>query len=316
MDFGKIISTGFGQAWKYKSLWILGFLLSLGEGGGNYNYNFGQNENIQIPDWLGIENIREFDFLRFITDHALLIAMIILGLFLLFVIFFILSRIACGALIDAGGKFKRDEAYTLGSSFRIGVSRFWSLLGIALLNIIVVVGLVLFLVLLGMIAFYIHIAIGIMSLLVLIPILIIGIFIMTATVAMAERYIVLEKRPVFDAIVDGWNLWTSSKGNTVLYALIYIALAIGLMIGIGFILLAIALPFIALGIVNLFLALLLGIPVALLLLLVFEGFSGSAMHLMTTEFYFQLREKTDIPKGAVQAPDQDGYQPPTATGEI
>jgi len=109
-----------------------------------------------------------------------------------------------------------------------------------------------------------------------------------ATSAMAERYIVLKNRPVFDSIADGFTLWTSNLGPTVLYSLIYLGISIGVGLGTLVIFMFVAMPFIAIGFVNLLLALMLGIPVALLVLLVINGFTGSAMHLMTTEFYFQL----------------------------
>jgi hypothetical protein len=59
------------------------------------------------------------------------------------------------------------------------------------------------------------------------------------------------------------------------------------------VILFVAMPFIGIAFVNWLVAIVLGIPVILLVLLVVQGFSGSAMHLMTTEFYFQISARSE-----------------------
>jgi hypothetical protein len=164
-------------------------------------------------------------------------------------------------------------------------------------------------ILIGVAAFVIHVALGILSLLILIPLLIVIIFMTTITVAMAQRYIVIENRPVFDAIADGYNLWKAHLGPSIVYSLIYLGLSIAVGLGTLVILLFTVMPFIAVGFVHVLMAVLVGIPVVLLILLVVEGFSGSAMNLMTTEFYFQLIEMSKPPMVQPAGPG-NGYSPP------
>jgi hypothetical protein len=282
MDYSRIISFGFSRAWKHKSLWILGFFISGGGGGGNI-FNIGSKSDSGDFGDIYVPGIVER-----ILENPLIILALVAAVLAVIIIFIILGTISIGGLIEAARRFKQNEVYRLGEVFKVGVSYFWRLLGITILVLVVMAAFILMLILFGVAAFMAHLAVGLLSLIILIPVLIIGAFLVIVTSAMAERIIVLKNRPVLDSIADGFTLWTSNLGPTVLYSLIYLGISIGVGLGTLVIFMFVAMPFIAIGFVNLLLALLLGIPVALLVLLVINGFTGSAMHLMTTEFYFQL----------------------------
>jgi hypothetical protein len=197
----------------------------------------------------------------------------------------------------------------LGLVFRVGVSFFWPVLAIGLLMFVVVAAFIIVLVLFGVVAFLIHWGVGVLALLILIPTAIIGIFVAAITTAMGERFIVIERKGVFDSIGDGFNLWRSNLGSSIIYSLLYVAIAIGLVIAVFVLMMFILMPFIAIGFMNLLLALITGIPLVLLVLIVVEGFTNSAMHLMTTEFYYQLMgQSQDVP---VQSPDFPDQPKPT-----
>lgn len=303
MQYGKIVSTGWSQAWKHKTLWIFGFLISGGGGGniGNFSDKF---------DKFGLRRGDLYEIKNFIAEHLYIIALLALVALVAFIIWIILSTISTGGLIDAARQMKRGEPYSFGNAFKTGLAYFWRILGIGLLTFIVIAAFIIFLVLLGVAAFVIHVALGIMSLLILIPILLLGIFVTSITVAMAERFIVIEDRPVFDSISDGYNLWRTNLGTSIVYSLMYVGIGIAVGLATLVIMLFTVIPFVAIGFVNLWMGILIGVPVVLLILLVVDGFSGSAMHLMSTEFYFQLREEGQAVAVQPAVPGSDFTPPP------
>lgn len=302
MDYGKIVSTGWKQAWKYKTLWIFGFFIS----GGGFGFigNTGDKFKIKKPLNLDLPEIENL-----VIGHIGLILFLAAVALLAFLIWVVFSTISVGGLIDAAGQLKRGEPYSFGRAFKIGAHYFWQIFGIGILSFIVGMAFVILLVLFGVIAFAIAAVLGILSLLILIPLMIIGIFILIITLSMAQRYIILEDRKVFDAITDGFNLWKSHLGPSLLYTLIYIGISIGVAMGTFIVVVFAVMPFIAVAFVNLIIAIIIGVPVVLLILLVVDGLTGSAMHLMSTEFYFQLLEEG---KPAVVPPMPDaGTAPPS-----
>ena len=144
---------------------------------------------------------------------------------------------------------------------------------------------------------------------ILIPLFIVGLFIAIVTIAMAQRIVVLENSGVIDSIGEGYSLWTKQLGSSIVFTLIYLGISIAIMLATVLIFIFVAMPFVAIAFVHLILALAIGIPVALLIILLITGFTGSATHLMTTEFYFQLRDIARPPATGSIGPDQ-GYSPP------
>jgi hypothetical protein len=302
MDYGKIVSTGWKQAWQHKSLWIFGFFIS----GSSVGYMGNVKDHIKVDYPLDLNLPQVGNLLAGHVGLILFLAAVALLAFLIWVVF---STISVGGLIDAAGQLKRGETYTFGRAFKIGAHYFWRIFGIGVLAFIVGFAFVIMLIIVGYIAFRIATALGFLSLLILTPLLIIGIFILIITLSMAHRYIVLQDRNVFDAIADGFNLWKSHLGPSLLYTLMYIAIGIGIMMGTFIVIAFAVMPFIGLAFVNLVLAIVIGVPVVLLILLIVDGLTGSAMHLMSTEFYFQLLEEGK-PVEVPPAPDAGTAPPP------
>ncbi len=302
MDYGKIVSTGWKQAWRYKTLWIFGFFIS--GGGFGFMGDIGNKFKIERPFNLNLPDVENL-----LVGHLALILLLIAAGLLALLVWIVLSTISVGGLIDAAGQLKRGEIYSFGRAFKIGAHYFWRIFGIGILTFIVGFAFVIMLIIFGVIAFKIATALGVLSLLVLIPILIIAIFLLSITLSMAHRYIILEDRKVFDAIGDGFTLWKSHLGPSLLYTLIYIAISIGVAMGTFIVFVFAVMPFIAVAFVNLIVAIILGVPVVLLILLVVDGLTGSAMHLMSTEFYFQLLEEGK-PAAAPPMTDAGTVPPP------
>jgi len=302
MQYGKIVSTGFSQAWKYKTLWIFGFFIS--GGGAGYLGDIGDKIKVDAPINLNLPWLQ-----RALVDNIGLVLLAAVLILLAIVIWIILSTISSGGLIHAAGQIKRGEPYSFVAAFKTGAACFWPLLGILVLTIIVSAAFVIMLILSGVIAFTIHMALGVLSLLVLVPALIVGMFVIVITMAMAQRYIVLHRRPVFDGIVEGFALWRSTLAPSIVYTVIYIAISIAVFLGTLLVTLYVVIPFAAVAFLNLLAALVVGIPVVLLVLLVVDGFTGSAMHLMTTEFFFQLLDERASTATSAPAVDGDAIPP-------
>jgi len=300
MDYGKIVSTGWKQAWKHPTLWIFGFFVS--GGGLNYAGDIGDKINLKKRfdiDLGGFPRIDARDIRDFLeTNLALILFLVAMGL-LAFLIWIVLSNISVGGLVNAARQMKRGKTYSFVEAFKTGAHYFWRIFGLSILMIIIIFALIIMLFIIGFVAFKIHVAIGALSLLILIPVLIVSIFVISITWAMANRYIVAQDKFVFDAIGDGFALWKSNLGPSVLYTLLYIAIGIAVLIGTFIVAASVILPFVGVAFVNVLLAVLVGAPVILLVLLVIDGLTGSAMHLMTTEFFFQL---LDEGKPSMEAP--------------
>ncbi len=77
MNYGEIVSLAFSRAWRYKSLWLLGFLTL---GFSTFNITQGRERLVSFED--------------FVFRHPLMILSVIAFLFILILVFFILRIIA------------------------------------------------------------------------------------------------------------------------------------------------------------------------------------------------------------------------------
>lgn len=304
MKYDEIVSFGFARSWRHKSLWLLGFLTA---GFSTFNYSLNKDRLANLED--------------IVLHHPFIIVSAIGFLIVLGLILFILRIIAEGALIDAAKRFHCGEEYRLGASWQVGMSRFWSLLGAGLLFLLMLLAFLLVLILIGVVAFLLSKALGIILLIFLIPALLVGIFAWAMTYVLAQRLIVLERRPVFDSIGDGFSILTQALPSNVLMFLIYVGIMFAAIIVSALIVAAVTLPFIAIALYRLWLALLLGIPTGLVVLYLIGGYLGAASSLMMTEFYYQLMAHLRTTPIAVVAsgpgdpgtPSPDSTIPPVTT---
>ncbi len=145
INYSSIFSKAWTITWKYKILWIFGFLAMLGSGGsgfnGSTNYrasnNFGPAQVDQSnlpPAWKSFfDQLFQINLNTWIT----IIVGVVCCLFLLFVILWVLSILGRGGLI--GGIVKADAAGSITFREAWGMSRryFWRLLVLRLLRIAV-----------------------------------------------------------------------------------------------------------------------------------------------------------------------------------
>ena len=254
MDYGRILSRAWQITWRWKVLWIFGFLASLGSGGGSGGGGgSGMNNGSR-----GAGNFPNFDISPEIG--GLIIALVCVAL-IIGVILWVLSIISRGALI-AGVQQVEDEGQTsFGSAWRVGLSRFWTIFGIGFLAALPILIIVLVLIGVG-----IAVAVGAgynfandvpeRALGVILPALACLIPLACVTVVLAivlsqiqlyaERAAILEGKGWIDAFKRGWQVLKTNLGPTIVFWLIFLVIGgVFVAIVVGGIL-ALALPAVAL----------------------------------------------------------------------
>jgi hypothetical protein len=277
MDYGGLVKRALDIMWKFKYLWIFGFFLEFGFGGGGGG---------SVPDKLK-EPIG--DFFGGISLMSIIIPLILIGLVVL-VLFVILYIISQGGLIHCVSRIESGEDPTLRDGWNAGVKNFWRILGIAIIIVIffftaAVVTLGPFVVLL-----IVYKILGLLSAIVLIPLFMILFIVIMLINLYAYRECIIEGKGVFDSIAGGWEMLKSNLGRTLIVALIGIGSTIIYVIGFLIVGLFLALPFIVLGAINLFLGIALGVIVGLIYIAVASGAWGTYIDSLWTLAFIEMKK--------------------------
>lgn len=235
MDYGKVLKRAWEITWKWKILWVLGFLAALGQGGGGGGG--GSNYSSSVGDWEGWQTSPEISGAIIAAIVAVACVAVLIGIAI-----WVVSVIARGGLI-AGVQQVEDEGDTkFGQAWRVGRKRFWSLFGINILA-----GLPSFLIMMAAIVVFGLSMWGIvegsegsnpLAALGVGGIGCAGIFCCGAMIVSlvlsliqtyAERAAVLEGMGWIDAFKRGWQVLKTNIGPTLVFWVIF--LAIGLVIG-------------------------------------------------------------------------------------
>lgn len=203
MDYGKILRRALEITWRYKALWVFGFVLALFSGGGGA----GGSQGMQYT--LGSGDRMDPGLILAVVLFLLLVAavMVVLGV--------VLGYLSHSALIGMVREAEETGDTSVRSGWRMGWPRVLPLFGID-----VVIGIP------TAIVAFILIGLGLSPLLLLITqedalallailltlffmLLVIGVLIILGAVltvlrALAYRQCVLEKKGVIDSIRDGW----------------------------------------------------------------------------------------------------------------
>ncbi len=235
MDYGKVLSRAWEITWRWKILWILGFLASLGQGwGGSGNVNY----STDTSDW-------GYNFQNYVPPEVwALIAGIICLAILIGIALWVISIMARGGLIAGVQQVEEEGSTTFRQAWRVGVKRFWTLFGISVLTalpllILVIVGIVVFgLLVAGTVgaidrAAEIGGALGGVSLAICGGVFCCGMIILVIVLEQirvyAERAAILEGMGWIEAFGRGWQVIKENLGPTIIYWLIF--LVIGLIFG-------------------------------------------------------------------------------------
>lgn len=254
MDYGKILSRAWQITWRWKVLWIFGFLASMGNGGGGS----GGGGSGGMDGSRGPSSFPDFDISPEIG--GLILVLICLAL-ILALVFWVLSVISRGALIAGVQQVEDEGKTTFGSAWRVGLSRFWTIFGVGFLA-----GLPIIITIVALIGLGIAVIAGAgfnfdldapeRAMAVILPALaclipLICVVIVLAVVLgqiqiYAERAAILEGKGWIEAFKRGWQVLKTNLGPTIVFWLIFLVIGgIFAAIIIGGIL-AMALPAIAL----------------------------------------------------------------------
>jgi hypothetical protein len=256
MDYGKILGRAWEITWRWKVLWILGFLASLGQGtwnGNGIDYSADRSDlhrwGIQDPSGELVAGI--IGILVAVACLAILIGIAI----------WVISVIARGGLIAGVQQVEEEGKTTFKDAWRVGVHRFWTLFGISFLAaipiiILVVVGIVVGGLLIAGTVGAIDQAAEVGGVLGGVSLVLCGgtfccggillaIFLSQIQIY-AERAAILEGLGWIEAFKRGWDVLKKNLGPTILFWLIFLVIGIVLAVLIFGILGGASLPFIAL----------------------------------------------------------------------
>jgi hypothetical protein len=238
MDYGKVLSRAWQITWRWKILWILGFLTSLsGSISGTNLYGFNRADLVtwrtDLSSWPNA------------TLWLILIGCLVL---LVLVVLMVLSVVATGGLIAGVRQIEEEGTTTLRQAWRTGVRRFWTLFGISLLVILpLIVVAVAGALLLGLALFPVAsssaasgsaaparaIASVVCGALLCCATLPVGL-VLAAVVTYAQRAAILEDLRSIDALKRGWQVFRDHLGPTLLLWLLFflVSLALGVVTGV------------------------------------------------------------------------------------
>ncbi len=232
INYSSILSRAWTIAWKYKVLWVFGFLAMLGGGGSVWNggsnfrssYNLGPNDinNSNLPPaWKSFFNQLSQINVNTWIDIAV---GVVCCLFLFVVILWILSVIGRGGLI--GGIIKADGAgsITFRESWGMGLRYFWRLLAFRLLNVVVGIAVAIVIFLPGVILSVLTCGLGFIPL--CCGVIIIGAGLRLWFLLM-DYAVVVENHRVGEAIGRAWNILRDHIGPAVILYLILWAVSLG-----------------------------------------------------------------------------------------
>ncbi len=327
MDYGRVLSRAWEISWRYKALWILGFLVALasGSGGGGSSYRFAADE---------LRNFNNFPSIPMSPNlSGLLVGLGCLAL-IVGIVLFVLSLIARAGLIAAVVEVEDDQVFSLASAWRAGGVRFWTffgiwalttflpavlLIGIAIIGIVSVVGIAGGAYLLGPNANPGSSAGGAVALLVAcFCTSICGLIVITVVLQQiriyAERAAMLEGSGALAAFGRGWQVLRQRFGPTLMLWLLFLLIGLVLAVVVIAVLAVVALPFLVAGssgqgpnwLVLPFIAtVLIGILVAAVLGSVVQVFASASWTLA-------YRELTGTAGSAVlpPSPSTPGSEPP------
>ncbi len=205
MDHIKILKRAWELTWRHKALWLFGFLFSLFSGRGSANGGQGLRYSFDAAD-------RAF----FVPNLIIVFMALGFGL-LLFIVGVVLRYLSRGALIGMVREAEETGQTGIASGWRIGWSRFLSLLGIdlalgipAVIATLILMGIGLSpLLLLGTqkeVLTIVAIALTVLMMLLVAGFLVVVSLVLSVVGEVAHRQCMLEGKGVLDSIRDGYQL--------------------------------------------------------------------------------------------------------------
>jgi hypothetical protein len=178
--------------------------------------------------------------------------------------------------------------------FKAGARQFWRFLGLFFLTLLVggtYFGVLVLILILIFVAFE---ALGLLFLIFFLPMILIGAFVITNVYSLAQREIVVNNTPVFDAIGEAFGLLGNNPGPNIIIFLITAFLWIAIVICGIIITIIFAIPAFIIGAWStlfMIVALIVILPVFILIAIIIEGFLGTFFNALFTYFYLELQKR-------------------------
>lgn len=282
MDYMELVKKSVCNAWNYRFLWLFGFFVSItdGFGGGHWWTN-----KLDRGGYCG--RFGEFGDIYF--DPALLVLLAV-AVFSLWIVFWVMSVISEGSLIHGISKKELNQKVSFADCWSAGLGKFLRLLGIMLLALILVVAVLFGLVLIIIPSYYVHIGLGFALTLLALPVLIAIIIVTICVEGWAIRFVVLNDERWLAAIGKGWQLFIDNIGKTLAVAFLSFLTQFVLwcLLMIGIVLLAI--PFVILGILNLWISLIPGVLILIVIIILSSAFFGTFSSSMWTLGFMRMTD--------------------------
>jgi len=133
-------------------------------------------------------------------------------------------------------------------------------------------------------------ALGIVSGIILFPIFLALLITLILIDLYATRTCIIEGKGVFDSLVAGWEMLKANLVQSLIVGLIGIGSTMVYVFGFVAVGLLLALPFIALGLINLFLGIFLGVVVGLIYIGVLSAIWGTYIDSLWTLAYLEMKK--------------------------
>ncbi len=283
MEYGKIIKQALGIAWRKKYLWVFGFFASMGGGGGGNYRNF-----LDKDDALGaFSGARDW-----ILSHLGMLALLILVAVGLFIILLVLYLVSKGGLIKSVSQISKDQPDSFEKTMGYGLHYFWRMFGIDILfglSLVLLLGITtmpaILMIMMGGAGVKV---LGVVWIVLLILPVIAFMYCLGLVANFSYQIAVIEDKTVFDAIPDAYHLFKKNVGRSVLLGLIIIGIALLYVIAFIIAMVILAIPFIILGVVNIWAGLIPGIVIGLPLILIISAIYGTFASGYWTLAYHEL----------------------------
>jgi len=277
MDYSDIIKRAAKITWRFKYLWIFGFLAGASSGGFS-SYNSGSTSDLSGADMqTAISTVKDFLFNNWLWVALAVVALLLIGL-----VFFILSVISQGALIGCVDKIDAGAKTSFKDGFLMGYKKFWRILVMGIVGgLVLLVAMIILGVPVGLLFYfdmYIRATILLLfALLIMAPLFIVVFFINN----WGFRYAVLKDQKIVTSWKKGFELFRNNLSSSLLMALLVFCIAMAAGIVFVVVALIIIIPFIVLGFASYIVAKGIGVAVVVvmgvLLFLIFAIFVNAIM---------------------------------------
>ncbi|MEE9553829.1 MAG: hypothetical protein V3W18_05975 [candidate division Zixibacteria bacterium] len=281
MEYMEIVKRSFINAWEYKFLWLFGFFVSITDGFGGWHW---WSDKFDRGDWGGWSEFDDLKYLFRSNDRLedffdfhiepVVVLLVIMGILALGVVFWALSVLSEGALVRGISRKHYNLETGFGDCWSTGLNKFFRLFGITLLAFISVFAVLFILIIMNIPFWFVFKPLGIMITIFSVPLFFAVIVAIICVEGWAIRYGVLYDKSWLDAISDGISLFKNNIGKTlgVAFSSFLSQLIIWFMLVIC--MLFIAVPFIILGMYDLWLGLIPGLAVAFLIIVFSSAIFG------------------------------------------